>query len=73
MTIRRRVGGYVWQDELFKVKRLGETVTSELVELGKHARSVETANQITRLVALSSQIAVKAMELREYKEAANHE
>ena len=68
LSTRRQVGGYAWQDELGKIKRLGETLTGELVELGRDTRSVESANKVTRLVALSSQISMAAMELREYRE-----
>lgn len=67
MTNRRQVGGYVWQEKLDTVKTLSERLNSGLVSLSKQARTVETANQITQLVALTSQIAVAAMELKEYR------
>lgn len=64
---RRQVGGYEWDNELESISGMGQTLTRELIELGKQARSVETANQITRLVGISSQISVKALELQDYK------
>lgn len=64
---RREVGGYEWNNELLRIQRLGETLTDELVMLGRYARSVEAANHVTRLVSLSSQITVKALELQDYK------
>jgi hypothetical protein len=67
MNNRRLVGGYVWQEKLDKVRELSERVNSGLVVLSKQARTVETANQITQLVALTSQISVTAMELKEYR------
>lgn len=67
MNGRRKVGGYAWDDELDGIKGMSEEVTRGLTELSKHARTVEVSNLITRLVASSSAIAVKAMELRGYK------
>lgn len=64
---RRQVGGYEWGNSLEDIKGMGETLTRELVKLGKQARTVETANRITHLVSISSQISVKAMELQDYK------
>lgn len=64
---RRQVGGYEWGNSLEDIKGMGETLTRELVKLGKQARTVETANRITHLVSISSQIAVRAMELQDYK------
>lgn len=67
MSERRKVGDYTWQDEADQIKRLSEDVTKGLTELSSHARTIEVSTLITRLVAASSQISVKAMELRGYK------
>ena len=62
---RRQVGGYEWVNELDEIAALGQTLTTGLVELGKNARSVETANLITRYVSISAAISVKALELQD--------
>jgi hypothetical protein len=67
MNNRRLVGGYVWHEKLDEMRQLSEAVNSGLIILSKQARTLETANQITQLVALTSQISVKAMELKEYR------
>jgi hypothetical protein len=67
MNNRRLVGGYVWQEKLDEIRQLSEAVNSGLILLSKQARTLETANQITQLVARTSQISVKAMELKEYR------
>jgi hypothetical protein len=67
MNNRRLVGGYVWQEEVNEITQLTERVNSGLIALSKQARTVETANEITQLVAITSQISVKAMRLKEYR------
>lgn len=67
MNARRQVGGYAWRDELEGVRRHCDDVARGLTELSQHARTVEVSNLITRLVAENSQIALAAMELREYR------
>lgn len=67
MNARRQVGGYAWRDELEGVRRHCDDVAHGLTELSRHARTVEIASLITRLVVSNSKIALAVMDLRDYK------
>lgn len=68
MTITRRlVGAYEWNSQLDDIKGIGEKLRAKLTELGKYAATVETSRQITELVSLSSEVSVKALELKGYR------
>ena len=69
MSVRRSVGAYEWRRELDNLKGIGEALTKELADMGQYAPTVETSRRITKLVGLSSQVSVKALELRDYKAA----
>ena len=71
MSIRRSVGAYEWRRELDNLKGIGEQITKELAEMGQYASTVEASRRFTKLVGLSSQVSVKALELREYKAQIN--
>lgn len=68
MSIRRQVGAYKWREELEEIKGLGEKIGKELVEMGQFASTVETSRRFTRLVNMTSQVSVKALELKGYQE-----
>lgn len=61
------MGAYEWRRELDNLKGIGEVLTKELTEMGQYAPTVETSRRITKLVGLSSQVSVKALELKDYK------
>lgn len=67
MTTRRLVGAYEWRNQLDAIKGIGERIKKELTEMGKNASTVETSRRITELVSLSSDVSVKALELKGYK------
>lgn len=67
MSTRRNVGAYEWRNELDKLKRKSEQLRIGLVELSRDARTVEATRQYLQLVSLSSEIEVKALELKDYK------
>lgn len=66
-STRRLVGAYEWRNELGKIDRLGEQLRMKLMELSKEARTVEHSRNFTELVALSSEVSIKALKLKEYQ------
>ena len=65
---RRIVGAYAWRDDLERIKRIGEQMRVGLMELSRDARTVEASRRYTELVALSSEVSIKALELKDYQE-----
>lgn len=65
---RRIVGAYAWRDDLEKIRRIGEQMRVGLMELSRDARTVEASRRYTELVALSSEVSIKALELKDYQE-----
>lgn len=67
-TTRRLVGANEWRHELDHIEQLGERLRASIAELGKDARTVEHSRRFTELVALSSEVSVKALRLKLYQE-----
>jgi hypothetical protein len=61
------VTGYEWRNELDAINRIGERMRAGLVELGRDAKTIEHSYRLLELLALSSEVSVKALELKDYQ------
>lgn len=61
------VGGYLWRDELDDLAAIGQELASDLAEMSQLAPTVQATRQYAKLIKLSSQMSIKALQLKNYR------
>lgn len=61
------VGGYLWRDELDTIAGVGERIANELEEMSQLAPTVQATRQYAKLIKLSSQMSINALQLKNYR------